>query len=125
MMKTAQEIKAGLNNFYGTEGYTRYTFGILLTDGVRWLCEAAQCFWLVDAIGSYQNTPKVKKNPDLQGFQFWTLKVNPDKTAKLILERDTDDVVLTQNIEHTDFPLSEIKLYYSPADKVLLLPGEY
>jgi hypothetical protein len=125
MKMTAQEIEAGLNNFYGTEGYTRYTFGILLTDGVKWLCEAAQCFWLVDAIGSYQNTPKVKNDPDLQGIQFWTLKVNSDKTAKLILERDTDDVVLTQDIEYTDFPLTEIKLYYSPAYTVLLLPSEY
>jgi len=125
MMKTAQEIEVGLRNFSGTEHWTRYTFGILMTDGVRWLCEAAECFWLVDAIGSYQGMIKVKKDPDLQGIQFWTLKVNPDKTAKLILERDTDDVVLTQDIEHTDFPLSEIKLYYSPADRVLLLPGEY
>ena len=126
MIKTSQEIKSGLRNFTGTDGYTRYTFGILLTDGVKWLCDAAQSYWLVDAIGSYQNTPKVKNDESLQGIQFWTLKVNTKKqTAVLTLERDTDDVVLTQNIEQTDFPLDEIKLYYSPQDKVLLLPSEY
>lgn len=126
MIKTSQEIEAGLRNFYGTEGYTRYTFGILLTDGVKWLCDAARSYWLVDAIGSYQNTPKVKNDESLQGIQFWTLKVNTQKqTAVLTLERDANDMVLTQNIEHTDFPLNEIKLYYSPQDKVLLLPSEY
>jgi hypothetical protein len=123
---TAQQIRDGLRNFHCTEGYTRYTFGILLTDGVKWLCDATQSYWLVDAIGSYQNSPKVKDDESLQGIQFWTLKVNTEKkNAVLTLERDTNDVVLTQNIEYTDFPLKEIKLYYSPQDKVLLLPGEY
>ena len=126
MKLTPQQIKDGLREFYCTDGYTRYTFGILLTSGVRWLCENANCFWLVDAIGSYQGDKRVKNDESLQGFQFWTLKVNTEKqTAVLTLERDTDDVVLTQNIEYTDFPLDTIKLYYSPQDKVLLLPSEY
>jgi hypothetical protein len=124
-MITAQKIVTGLREFHSTDGYTRYTFGILLTDGVKWLCNAAECYWLIDAIGSYQNTPAVKNDRLLQEFQFWTLKVAADKSAVLILERDTDDVALTQKIEYTDFPLSEIKLYYSPVDKVLLLPSEY
>lgn len=124
-MKSVQEIEQGLRNFSGTDGYTRYTFGILLTDGVKWLCDAAQCYWLVDAIGSYQGDKRVKNDEALQGIQFWTLKVWAGGLATLALERDTDDIVLTQEIEHTDFPLKQIKLYYSPADKVLLLPGEY
>jgi hypothetical protein len=126
MKMTPQQIRDGLAQHYCTDGYTRYTFGILMTSGVKWLCDAAQSYWLVDATGSYQNSPKVKNDESLQGIQFWTLKVNTEKkTAVLILECDTDDVVLTQNIEYTDFPLDEIKLYYSPADRVLLLPSEY
>jgi hypothetical protein len=126
MKMTPQQIRDGLAQHYCTDGYTRYTFGILMTSGVKWLCDAAQSYWLVDAIGSYQSTPKVKNDESLQGIQFWTLKVNTEKkTAVLTLERDTDDVVLTQVIEHTDFPLDTIKLYYSPQDKVLLLPSEY
>jgi hypothetical protein len=90
------------------------------------LCDAAQSYWLVDAIGSYQSSPKVMNDEMCRGIQFWTLKVNTEKkTAVLTLERDTDDVVLTQNIEYTDFPLDSIKLYYSPMAKVLLLPSEY
>ena len=138
MKMTPQQIQDGLRGFHCTDGYTRYTFGILLTDGVKWLCDAAQSYWLVDAIGSYQSTPKVKNDESLQGIQFWTLKLvkkhltlqdgtvrTCPSSAVLTLERDTDDVVLTQNIEYTDFPLDSIKLYYSPQDKVLLLPSEY
>lgn len=144
MKLTAEQIKEGLRGFYCTDGYTRYTFGILLTDGVKWLCDNAECYWLVDAIGSWQLDKRVKNDEMLQGIQFWKLKVNrepapapmtvgavlasktkPKAMAQLILERDTDDVVLVQDIEYTDFPLDEIKLYYSPQDKVLLLPSEY
>lgn len=129
MKLTPQQIKDGLRNFYGTDGYTRYTFGILLTDGVRWLCENANCFWLVDAIASWQFDKRVREDEMLQGFQFWKLRVKTDdvgrKSAVLTLERDSNDVVLTQAIEFTDFPLDEMDLYYSPQDKVLLLPSEY
>jgi hypothetical protein len=129
MKMTPQQIKDGLRNFYGTEGYIRYTFGILLTDGVKWLCDAAQSYWLVDAIGSWQLDKKVRDDEMLQGFQFWKLRVKTDaagnKSAVLTLERDENNVALTQNIEYTDFPLDEIDLYYSPQDKVLLLPSEY
>lgn len=132
MKMTPQQIQDGLAQQYCSDGYTRYTFGILLTSGVKWLCDAAQSYWLVDAIGSYQSTPKVKNDESLQGIQFWTLNVTESyegttrvRKAVLTLERDTDDVVLTQNIEYTDFPLDSIKLYYSPQDRVLLLPSEY
>lgn len=126
MKLTAEQIKDGLRDFYCTDGYTRYTFGILLTDGVKWLCDNAECYWLVDAIGSWQLDKRVKNDEMLRGFQFWTLKVDKtNNTAKLILERDTDNVAIVQDIEYTDFPLDEIKLYYSPQDKVLLLPSEY
>jgi hypothetical protein len=122
---TKQEIENGLRNFYGTENYYRGFLGMLMTDGVHWLCEKAGCYWLMNAIMSYQNEPRVKNDEMLQGIQFWTLKVNEDKTAVLTLERDSDDVVLTQDFEYTDFPLDSVKLYYSPADKVCLLPSEY
>lgn len=121
---TKQEIQSGLHNFYGTENYHRGFLGMLMTDGVKWLCENAECYWLTDAIMSYQQDRRVKNDEMLQGIQFWILTVK-DKTAVLRLERDSDDVVLTQDIPYTDFPLDEIKLYYSPANKVCLLPSEY
>lgn len=59
----------------------------------------------------------------LQQFQAWKLTVNPNHTATLVCERDTDDVVLTQAIYFTDFPIDNIILYVVLG--VLMLPSEY
>jgi hypothetical protein len=59
----------------------------------------------------------------LREIQFWKLKVNEDRSAILTCERDNDDVALTQTIEFTDFPLSEVKFYLTHS--VLMLPTEY
>ena len=129
-MLKPDEITQGLSNFHGTEKYHRFSIlfpKMVLTDGAKWLGDNAECFWLFDAIASHQK--QAMKDPMLKEMQFWTLKVNSDKTATLICERDTDDVAITQNIEYTDFPLPEIKLYCAPADAsgifVILLNSEY
>lgn len=58
----------------------------------------------------------------LQEFQLWQLSVC-DGHGTLTLLRDTDDPVLTQEIEYTDFPLAQVKLYLS--GDVLMLPSQY
>jgi hypothetical protein len=65
----------------------------------------------------------------LQDMQFWTLKLNKTgRGAKIICERDTGDVAITQRIPFTDFPLPEIKLYCAPSGDgihyTILLPSE-
>jgi hypothetical protein len=148
-MKSKEEIEAGLAGFYGTEQYHRFSIlfkNHVLTDGVKWLCDNADCFWLMDVIASYH--AKCMKDPKgmLQDMQFWTLTVHPKieeakpmtigavmkgkpkPMATVICERDTGDVAITQKIPHTDFPLPEIKLYCSRADEnlwVIMLPSEY
>jgi hypothetical protein len=147
-MKTKEEIETGLANFYGTEQYHRFSIlfkNHVITDGVKWLCENADCFWILDIIGSYH--AKCMKDPKgmLQSMQFWTLTVHPKVEVKpmtvgavlkgkpkpmatIICERDTGDVAITQKIPYTDFPLPEIKLYCSRADEnlfVVMLPSEY
>jgi hypothetical protein len=134
-MLTASE----LNNFTGTEGYTRWSPlfpSLVLTDGSLFVAEhGGQCgaYWLFDAIASHQ--PDVQRHPDerLKDMQFWTLKVNADKTAVLTCVADSgEEPVVTQRIEFTDFDLPEIDLWVSPTDDgkggvlyVILLPSEY
>jgi len=120
-MVEANELKARLDWFTGTEQYHRHFTGLQLTDGVLFLAENAGAHWLVDIIASYQSY--LCQDDMLRQYQFWTLKVNADKTAVVICERDTDDVVLKQEIERTDFPLDEIRLYVE--NGVLLLPSEH
>ena len=99
-----------------------------LTDGVKFLADEAHCYWLLDAIGSYQ--PELAKHPDgrLQGIQFWRLKVNPDKSAVLTCVADSGEPpAVTQEIEYTDFPLPEVQVWVGIEEgrRIALLPSEY
>lgn len=120
VMLKSEGLEAQLSQFTGTQYYYKH-LGLKLTDGVKFLCEQAGAYWLLDAIASHQ--PEVMKDPMLAGIQFWTLKVNLDKSAVLVCERDTDDPVITQKIEYTDFPLERIQLYVQQG--VVMLPSEY
>lgn len=112
-----------LHQFTGTGNYYRHPLGIVYTDGVQYLAQEAGAYWLIDAIASWQIDPVILNDWMLQEIQFWKLQVNSDNSAVLSCERDTDDVVLTQDIPFTDFPLESIKLYLN--HKVLMLPSEY
>lgn len=115
-------LKQDLSQFTGTLNYYRHWLRLVYTDGVKYLADEGGAYWLIDAIASYQ-TRTFLKDPMLQQFQHWKLTVHPNQTATLICERDTNDVVLTQEIDFTDFPLSEIRLYLVTG--VLMLTSEY
>ena len=120
-MKPAQEIQDVLDQCTGTSEYHRFSplSSLVITDGVKYLANNAGVYWLLDIVASYQN--KCNKDEMLRDFQIWTLKVKNGK-GKVICERDTDDVAITQKIEYTDFPLPEIKLYCE--NGVICLPSE-
>ncbi len=113
-------LKEDLAMFQGTENYYPLLFGAgNYTDGVRYLAEKTECFWLIAVISSRQ-TKTIKAFP----FQIWKLKVNPDKSCVLTMQEDKGEPNrVRQEIPYTSFPLDEIKLYYT--DGVLLLPSEY
>lgn len=110
-----------LAQFSGTECYYKHWLGLKLTDGAHYLSENG-AGWLIDAIASYQTKTWLASEPMLREIQFWKLTVHADSSATLICERDTNDIAITQEIEYTDFPLPEIKLYLS--NNVLMLPSE-
>lgn len=116
-----QTLESELGQFIGSETLYRHgMFNILYTEGVQYLAEKTSCYWLLDAIGSWQIKSKVKSEP----FQLWQLTVNADKEGVLTCRRDSNDAaIVTQRIESTDFPLPEIKFYL--CDGVLMLPSEY
>lgn len=93
---------------------------MLYTDGVQYLAEKGQAYWLIDAIGSYQVSPAIRELP----IQFWHLLVNKDRSALLEMGEDLPEpILLRQEIPFTDFPLDELTLYL--ANNVLHLPSEY
>jgi len=127
-MTTAKTLE--LDQFRGAEERTRYSplFPMLLTEGTLYLAEQAGAYWLMDAISSWQ--PEALKNEYLREIQFWTLKVDRERrSAVLICQIDSNiEPSITQQIEYTDFPLPEIKLWVSPYDErhyQIFLPSEY
>ena len=125
-MITASELLIELAHCHCSETHFKHWLGIRYTEGVKTLAEQGECYWLLDAIASYQPGKLIQSNPRLQEFQLWILTVNPDHSAVLACYEDspsTCDPVITQDIPLTDFPLSEIKMYVEYG--VLLLPSEH
>lgn len=119
-------LEFDLMQFTGTTGYFRpqpLLFPqFLLTDGARYVAEKGEAFWLFDAIASLQQHPKIRMSPGLNELQFWRLKVEEDNSAVLSVEWDLDEIVYSQKIEYTDFPLKSLLLYAMPT--VLKLEGK-
>ena len=117
-----------LAQFTGTERYYRYAFGLYLTDGAKAFAEKFGAFWLLDIIGSYQ--PKVKDT-----FQVWYIAAIDNK-GEVTCENGNGKKILSQNIEYTDFPNTDVKgseaskyntlwLVNDGLHLVVMLPSEY
>lgn len=120
-MKTASELNQELPYFTGTMEYHRHG-SLMLTDGVKYLADNAECYWLMDIINSILCIPKVKK----EAFISITL-VKKNNEAKFIATDGNKKLLYTQLIPFTDFPLSEIQLFFSnhPSQRVVMLTSEY
>lgn len=114
--------KADLNQFIGTENWYRHwaVKHILFTDGAKYVADAAGAHWLLDEITFTQVDNKQVAAED---FQLWKLTVRPDQTATLTCENGNCDVIFTKQLDYTDFPLDEIKFYFT--NNVILLLSEY
>ena len=124
-MKTKDEILANLPNFYGTENYFRLSPvfpNFVLTDGARYLADAAGAWWLMDAVASHLGSYRD------EGFVVAKLlRAKASNAWILRLEDGNDEVLADQIIKYVGFPLDEITLYVIAQDdlRVILLPSEY
>jgi hypothetical protein len=117
---TKEDLLAGLAMFTGTETWFRHWSGrFTYTEGVKYLAEAAQAFWLIDLIASWSPHPTLRR----EDFVVWKLTVRTDHTATITADDGDGRALITQDIPFTDFPLDEITLYLT--DHVLLLTSEY
>jgi hypothetical protein len=113
---------ADLSQFTGTENWYRHGINrrVLFTDGARYLADTAGAHWLLDEIAIIQ---PYDKRVAAEEFQLWILRVTPDAKATLSCEDGNGNAVFTKEIPFTDFPLPEIKLYFT--NNTILLPSEY
>ena len=121
------DLRAQLAQFIGSETLTRHSLvrGVLLTEGVMFLANAAGAYWLTDAIASYLCHDKARA----EAFQVWSLNVNvQSRSAELTMtDGNTRAPLITQTLDYTDFPLHKIELWLVADGEhwVLMLPGEY
>jgi hypothetical protein len=121
-MTTKTLCKSDLAQFTGSETWYRHGINrnVLYTDGAQYLAEHGGAYWLLDEIAIIQLCNKAVAAEE---FQVWRLVIRRDRTAMLICDDGNGKVVFTNGIEHTDFPLDEITLYF--ANNVIHLPSEY
>jgi hypothetical protein len=116
-----KQLFSFLTQFTGTERYYRINPHVVLTDGAKFLADEAKAYWLMDAIASYLRFFQLKEY-----FACCTLKVN-HSGAELLIDNGNGKTLARQDIEYTDFPLPEIKLYgiWSDGFWVIMLTSEY
>jgi len=110
-----------LRQFTGTDTWHRHGINrnVLFTDGAKFVADEGGAYWLLDIIAICQMEPCVKA----EEFQVWTLSVHPDRTARVTCGDGNGNVVYTQQIPFTDFPLDEVSLWF--ANSVIYLPSEH
>lgn len=116
----ADQLRRELNHFTGTTQlyyhpmFSKYKY----TDGVRFLAQNAECYWLLEHIFIHQTDPKIKG----EEFQVWEIKVE-DSKARIVVDNGNNHILKVFDIEYTDFPLAEYKLWM--VGDTLLLISEY
>ena len=114
--------KSDLAQFMGSEYWYRHPLvpKVIFTDGVKYVLDTAGAYWLIDEIAFGQSVPAVAA----EEFQVWKLSVDLARNNGVLTCDDGNDrVVFTKPIEFTDFPLDEIRFYFT--DNTILLPSEY
>lgn len=120
--KIAQaQLKNALAHFTGSETFTRHGLmpSIIMTEGVVFLAQTAGAHWLTDIVVSYQTQEKVRA----EEFQVWKLVWNGKGGCVVTMsDGNTDDAIIRQDVEFTDFPLPTITLWLE--NNTLMLPSE-
>jgi surface antigen len=107
--------------FTGTEHYYRLTRKHLLTDGTKYLADAAGAYWLMDAIASH-----LQEIGTHDWFVLVRMKVQ-GTSVTMIYEDGNGHEHARQEIGYTDFPMPSISLYacFDGEHWVIMLPSEY
>ncbi len=126
MEAQVNEIKERLQYFTGTEMfYSLPLIRTLFTDGLKYLTEVAECFWLI-------TDASVIAKSLMNRSEFITVdfkRLSEDRQdfigyeAEIIYSDGNDNVLETHRYNATDFPLDELRLFF--VKDTLMLPSEY
>lgn len=119
-MTKVSNWKSKLSEFTGNDYFFRSAIfrDCVYTEGVKFLAEQAEAYWLLDYIFSKQQEGLTE-----YPFQVWKISVAEDESASIILEDGDDNRIKSYHLDYTDFPIREFTLWFT--NKTLLLPNEY
>jgi hypothetical protein len=94
----------------------------VVTDGVKYLMEAANCYWLTQLYGLHL------VNIDFNEEPFTVLKLTRKRQGAIVRIEDGNGLVLVkQKINYRDFVLDSVTLYacWGGEHWICMLPSEY
>lgn len=88
------------SGYIGTSVYHKVGLGnLVVTDGVKKVCEDLQCYWITDIIASY--LPKLRKKYNSE-YMFSVRVVPVDGGADFCIDDGDGNVCIGQHIPFTD-----------------------
>jgi hypothetical protein len=119
--------ESDLAHFTGTTQWYRHALmrTMLYTEGVQFLAEKGEAYWLLDKVATHQLEPRIRREP----FQSWKLTLHDydpksrSHGATLTADDGNGKVLHAEVITFTDFPLERIELWVE--GDVILLPSEH
>ena len=120
-----EKFESELAQFTGTEHYFKASIlsNLKLTDGMQFLREKANCYWLTTIVESVQSLDIIKEK---QSFIVWRIELLKGSKFKVTAWDDTpykSQLLYSQEGPYTDFPIKEFDFYQ--CGEVLLLQSEY
>jgi len=125
-----------LDQFHGSETLTRHALvpKLCFTEGIDYLRQRAEAFWLIDDIASYYIGGEAisRQSKDFQYIHFWKLSKKGEGAVLTCVEDTGKKPVITQEYDITTFPFEatgDVTLFCQMSGTldywVLMLPGEY
>lgn len=126
METSIQDLKEQLSQFHGSQCiYSLPICRTLYTEGVQYLAQAANAYWLLTDASVMGKSLMDKSRFITVDFKRYTqAKREEIGFDAVIAYSDGNGNVFTEQKYHiTDFPLDELRLFF--VDNTLLLPSEY
>ncbi len=122
MKANSEQLLENLTQFTGTTQYYRVLPSFVVTDGVKYLMDEAECYWLAELYGLHLVDISFNEEP----FTLLKLK-RAGEGARIVIEDGNGRTLSYQGLHFTDFPLDEVTLFasWSSAYWVCMLPSEY
>ncbi|MEZ7494344.1 hypothetical protein QO206_02525 [Leeuwenhoekiella aequorea] len=126
MSTQSNQIIEQLHRFCGSETiYTIPMFKTRYTEGVKYLAEAANCYWLVTDVMVMAKTLRKKSAFLVIYFNRLSeeLQQKQNTEAQITYGDGNGTIPYQQDYKFSDLPLDELRLFF--VQDTLMLPGEY